>query len=158
MWSAARTEVSSSLLASLITRRVGARKVRTRFIYVGVRVRNMKKSLDFYTKFLGMKSKGSSRIETTKGDVAFLVSDDGSIGIELNHYDSDSPFNAEYSIGESLDHLAFEVKDLDSALRQAKKKGYRVVTEVETKTSRWAYVEDPDGIWIELVSPPGNPF
>ncbi len=131
--------------------------MKAKFVYVGIRVKSMKKSMDFYTKFLGMKDKGSSRIETTKGDVAFLVTEDGSVGIELNHYDSDSPFNTEYSVGESLDHLAFEVKDLDSALRRAKKEGYRVVSEIKTKTSRWAYVEDPNGIWIELVKSASNP-
>lgn len=110
----------------------------------------MKKSVDFYTKFLGMKDKGHSRIQTTKGDVAFLESGDGKVGIELNHYDSDSPFNTKYIVGEGLDHLAFGVEDLDASLKQARKLGYRILTEVKTEKSRWAYVEDPSGIWIEL--------
>jgi lactoylglutathione lyase len=122
----------------------------TKFTYVGIRVKNMKKSIDFYTKFLGMKDTGHSRLEATKGEVAYLVSGDEKIGIELNHYDADSPFNTKYTVGESLDHLAFGVKDLDTALRQAKMSGYKVVQEVKTESSRWAYVRDPNGIWIEL--------
>ena len=121
-----------------------------KFIYAGIRVKNMKKSIDFYTKFLGMKDKGHSRIETTKGDVAYLESADGAVGIELNHYDAKSPFNTKYVVGEGLDHLAFGVKDLDAALRQAKKLGYKMLEEVRTEKSRWAYVEDPNGIWVEL--------
>jgi lactoylglutathione lyase len=121
-----------------------------KFTYVGIRVKNMKRSIDFYTKFLGMKDKGHSRIEVTKGDVAFLESDDGKVGIELNHYDEESPFNKKYVVGEGLDHLAFGVEDLDASLKQAKKLGYRFLKEVKTEKSRWVYVEDPNGIWIEL--------
>ena len=110
----------------------------------------MKKSVDFYTKFLGMKDSGHSRIEVTKGDVAFLESEDGSVGIELNHYDSDSLFNVKYVVGEGLDHLAFGVKDIDVALKLARKLGYKPLKEIKTAKNRWAYVEDPNGIWIEL--------
>jgi lactoylglutathione lyase len=124
--------------------------MKAKFTYVGIRVKNMKKSIDFYTKFLGMKDKGHSRIEVSKGDAAYLESEDGSVGIELNHYDSDSPFNTTYTVGEGLDHLAFIVKDLDAALREAKRKGYKLLKEVRTDKSRWAYVQDPNGLWIEL--------
>lgn len=121
-----------------------------KFVYVGIRVKNMRKSIDFYTKFLGMKDTGHSRIEAAQGDVAFLESGDGNVGIELNHYDAKSPFNTKYVVGEGLDHLAFGVKDLDESLRRAKKLGYKFLKEVKTDKSRWAYVEDPNGIWIEL--------
>lgn len=122
----------------------------TKFTYVGIRVKNMKRSVEFYTKFLGMKDQGHSRIEVARGDVAFLQSNDGEVGIELNHYDSDSPFNTKYAVGEGLDHLAFAVNDLDAAIRQAKKLGYKFLKEIKTDKSRWAYVQDPNGIWVEL--------
>jgi lactoylglutathione lyase len=128
----------------------GSPALEAKFTYVGIRVKDMKKSVDFYTKLLGMKDEGHSRIEATKGDVVFLVSEDSKVGLELNHYDSDSPFNTKYVVGEGLDHLAFGVKDLDAALGQAKKLGYGLVKEIRTEKSRWAYVEDPNGIWIEL--------
>jgi lactoylglutathione lyase len=127
-----------------------ARPLEAKFTYVGIRVKNMEESVGFYTKFLGMADKGRSRIEATKGDVAFLESADGKFGIELNHYDRDSPFNTKYIVGEGLDHLAFGVKDIGAALQEAKLQGHEVVKEVKTEKSRWAYVEDPNGIWIEL--------
>jgi catechol 2,3-dioxygenase-like lactoylglutathione lyase family enzyme len=122
----------------------------TKFTYVGIRVKDLEKSIDFYTRFLGLKDKGHSRIEVTKGDVVFLESGDGKVGIELNHYDSDSPFNTKYVVGEGLDHLAFGVKNLDVVLEQAERHGYRFLKEIRTEKSRWAYVEDPNGIWIEF--------
>ena len=79
-----------------------------------------------------------------------LESSDGKLTLELNHYDRASPYNTKYVAGESLDHLAFGVADLDAALREAKKLGYTHTHEVKTEKSRWAYVEDPNGIWIEL--------
>jgi catechol 2,3-dioxygenase-like lactoylglutathione lyase family enzyme len=110
----------------------------------------MEDSLKFYTKFLGMKDKGHSRIAVAKGDVVYLEGEDGQVGIELNHYDDDSPFNTNYAVGEGLDHIAFGVKNLDTALAEAKKLGYKFAKEIKTEKSRWAYVEDPNGIWIEL--------
>lgn len=70
--------------------------------------------------------------------------------LELNYYPRSSPFYTKYSVGEGLDHLAFGVADLDAALAQAKKMGHPVVKDIKGKKSRWAYIKDPDGIWIEL--------
>ncbi len=124
--------------------------MQAKFTYVGIRVKNLEESADFYTRLLGMKSQGQSRIESTKGDVVYLEPSEGKVGIELNRYDADSPFNTEYVVGEGLDHLAFGVEDLNAALDEAKRLGYKVVAEVKTEKSRWAYVEDPNGIWVEL--------
>jgi len=121
-----------------------------KFTYVGIRVKNMRKSVEFYTGFLGMKDKGRSRIGATKGDVVYLESQEGGVGIELNHYDVDSPFNTKYLVGEGLDHLAFGVKNLDMTLGEAKKLGYKLVQEIKTEKSKWVYVQDPNGIWVEL--------
>jgi lactoylglutathione lyase len=124
--------------------------MKAKFTYVGIRVLDMQKSLDFYTKFLGMKILDRSKIEQTKGEVAVLQCPEGGLILELNHYEKDSPFNTEYVVGEGLDHLAFKVEDLDKALHEARQAGYKVVLEMKAKEGRWAYVEDPNGIWIEL--------
>lgn len=122
----------------------------TKFTYVGIRVKDIDASVNFYTKLLGLKETGRTRIEQTKGNLAGLESSDGKLTLELNHYDKDSPYYMKYVVGEGLDHLAFAVKDLDAALREAKKLGYPTVKQVKTEKSRWAYVEDPNGIWIEF--------
>jgi len=126
--------------------------MRADFTYVGIRVRDMRQSLDFYTKVLGMKVAGESRIQAAKGDVASLQSKDGGFQLELNHYDTDSPHNTPYLVGEGLDHLAFKVDNLDEALRTAESLGYRTKLDMKTESARWAYIEDPNGIWIELFA------
>jgi catechol 2,3-dioxygenase-like lactoylglutathione lyase family enzyme len=49
-----------------------------------------------------------------------------------------------------LDHLAFKVDDSDKALEEARLAGYQTVLEMKADSGRWVYIEDPDGIWIEL--------
>ncbi|MCK4445014.1 MAG: VOC family protein [Thermoplasmata archaeon] len=56
-----------------------------------------------------------------------------------------------YKEGEELDHLAFGVEDLDKALKYLEEKGHPIVLgKCEIEGAEWAYVEDPDGNWIEL--------
>ena len=125
--------------------------MKARFTYVGIRVKDLDRSIDFYEKLLGMRVTDRFKIKQTKGEIANLVSEDKRFILELNYYGKDSPHNTRYVVGEGLDHLAFEVDDLDRALEEARLAGYRTVLEVKTKKSRWAYVKDPNGIWIELL-------
>jgi len=68
----------------------------------------------------------------------------------LNYYGKDSPYYTDYSPGEALDHLAFGVEDLGKALEFCRAGGYKVISEHRSNESKYAYVEDPNGIWIEL--------
>jgi lactoylglutathione lyase len=124
--------------------------MKPKFTYVGIRVTNLQKSVDFYTKVLGMTLVGRGKIEQTKGETVGLASEEGGFILELNHYEKDSPYNTEYVIGEGLDHLAFKIENLDKALKEAQSAGHRTILEIKANGGRWAYVEDPDGIWIEL--------
>jgi len=124
--------------------------MKSKFTYVGIRVMNLQKSIDFYTKVLGMKVKGQSKCDQAKGETVALESEGDSFVLELNFYERDSPFNTKYAVGEGLDHLAFKVANLEKALEEAKNAGHRTILEMKADGSRWAYIEDPDGIWIEL--------
>ena len=124
--------------------------MKSNFTYVGIRVTNLQRSIDFYTKVLGMKVKGRGKIDQTKGETVGLESEKDGFVLELNYYEKDSPFNTKYVVGEGLDHLAFKVDNLEKALEEAKNAGYRTILEMKADGGRWAYVEDPDGIWIEL--------
>jgi len=124
--------------------------MKTKFYYVGIRVMDVQKSIDFYTKLLGMKVINRGKIEQTKGETVALQNEEGGFVLELNYYEKDSPFNTAYTVGEGLDHLAFKVDDLDKALEETREAGYRVILEMQSKEGKWAYIEDPNGIWIEL--------
>ncbi len=121
-----------------------------KFLYTGIRVRDLEASIKFYTDVLGMKVRDRTRIEQTRGEVVTLVSEDNGFPLELNYYDEDSPHATKYTAGEGLDHLAFLVDDIDDAVARMKKFGSGEILRVKTEKSRWAYIEDPNGIWIEL--------
>ena len=101
--------------------------MKSKFTYVGIRVKDLEKSISFYTTLLGMKLKGRSRVEMTKGETASLEAEDGGFILELNYYEKASPYYTEYSAGEALDHLAFGVEDLGKTLEAAKAGGYHVI-------------------------------
>lgn len=124
--------------------------MKTKFVYVGIRVKELQRSIDFYTKLLGMKVVSRHKIEQTKGEIVNLKSENGDFTLELNYYEKDSPYNTEYIVGEGLDHLAFNVDDLDNALEEARLAGHPKILELKSGNTRWAYIEDPNGIWIEL--------
>ena len=130
----------------------GGETMKAKFAYTGIRVRDLEASVTFYTKVLGMKELGRATIAAARGTAVNLVSEDGGPVLELNYYEKGSPFATKYEVGEGLDHLAFETPDLDGAITEAKKAGHPVVQEVRGTTSRWAYIQDPDGIWIELCA------
>lgn len=124
--------------------------MKSSFTYVGIRVTNLQRSIDFYAKVLGMKIKGRGKIDQTKGETVDLESEKDGFVLELNYYEKESPFNTKYVVGEGLDHLAFKVDNLEKALEEAKNAGHKTILEMKADGSRWAYIQDPNGIWIEL--------
>ncbi len=121
-----------------------------KFSYVGIRVKDLDESIAFYGKILGMSLQGRSKIEANKGEVATMSNGKEGFPLELNFYEEDSPYYKKYTVGEGLDHIAFKVDSIDRTLAKAKKAGHKVLKDVRTKTSRWAFVEDPNGIWVEV--------
>ena len=124
--------------------------MKAKFTYVGIRVRNLKKSIAFYTNLLDMKVVDQSKIKHTGGKVVGLQSEKQGFMLELNYYGKESPYYTEYTVGESLDHLAFKVDNLDKTLEEARLLGHQTILEFTSENGRYAYIEDPNGIWIEL--------
>ncbi|MEM0117403.1 MAG: VOC family protein [Conexivisphaerales archaeon] len=123
--------------------------MRAKFAYTGIRVSSMDESISFYTDVMGMKLVRRFKIGETKGEIATLSSEEDEI-LELNWYDRESQFYSDYVVGEALDHLAFRVDSLEAAVNEAESKGYPVKAEIRAGNSRWCYIQDPNGIWIEL--------
>ena len=124
--------------------------MKAKFTYTGIRVRDLDATVRFYTQVLGMTVRSHDAFDITKGTVVDLVDGEGGHPLELNFYEKGSPDDTEYEAGEALDHLCFKVQNLDAAIAEAAKVGHPVIREVRTARSRWVYIRDPNGIWIEL--------
>ncbi|MGA8275443.1 MAG: VOC family protein [Thermoplasmata archaeon] len=127
-----------------------------RFNYTGIRVRDMDKSIRFYTEVFGMTVVEHRQVtEPTSGEVVGLRSPGSEQLLELNWYRAGTRFGPPFTNGEDLDHLGFDVDDLDEALLELKGKGVEVIIrpgEIGAEVGwREAFVLDPNGIWIELL-------
>jgi len=123
-----------------------------RFYYAGIRVRNLPRSLGFYTKALGMKPDHQGTMGHG-GKYVQLVGPRTQMRLELNWYPPGSTYATRYTRGEEADHLAFVVDDVEKAYEDLLKKGAKsVVSPAKAKREQVeVYVKDPDGIWIELL-------
>ena len=126
--------------------------MRYRFYYAGIRVRNLPRSLKFYTKALGMKPDNQGTMGHG-GKYVQLVSPRTQMRLELNWYPPGSAYATRYTKGEEADHLAFVVDDVEKAHEDLVKKGAKsVISPAKAKRDKVeVYVKDPDGIWIELL-------
>ena len=120
------------------------------FIYTGIRVRDLDRSLNFYKKLLGMKI--SRRGKMPHGGLYVALRSPGSKQeLELNWYPKGSRFFGRYRTGEELDHLAFVVDDVESTYKKLVHNGARTAVSPSQSRGTEVYVQDPDGIWIELL-------
>lgn len=128
------------------------------FSYTGIRVRDLDRSIDFYTRILGMHVAFRTKIRKQHGEVALLKSPRGKQRLELNWYEPGTKYATTYERGEGLDHLAFRTPKLSSAIRELKRRGIRIVDRyVGPRGGSWLYIEDPDGNWIEIMGPSNGP-
>jgi len=121
------------------------------FRYTGIRVRDMDRSVDFYTRVLGMHVEWRQNIRETGGKIAVLKSPRGSQRLELNWYPPKG-LHARYRQGDELDHLAFSVRDVDQFLEERKGEVKVVLGPYDEGRDRLAYITGPDGEWIELMA------
>ncbi len=124
--------------------------------YAGIRVTDLEKSLDFYTRLLGLKEerRGQGYLEGDQGvkSVWVLLKDDASGQyLELNWYPPGHVYAVPYSPGEGLDHLGFVVEDVRRTFNELVAQGAEATQTTPDITMGWtAYLKDPDGNWIEI--------
>jgi lactoylglutathione lyase len=127
-----------------------------KLLHTSITVRSMDESLRFYTEVLGLQFERRRTIPENKAEIAFVHDPISGGRIELTHWDGKDQFDA----GEQLDHLAFEVDDLDRFLLRARTKGLRIAKEpfqLGGGSSRLAFILDPNDVWIELIERPRTP-
>lgn len=119
-----------------------------KFIYTGIHVSNLDRSIRFYTKELKMSLLFRAKIRETGGEVAWLKSKGSSQILELNWYPEKYPHGG----SSGLDHLAFQVEDADQAYRELTRRSGGEIRPFDEGKWRLGYITDPDGNWVEIGS------
>jgi lactoylglutathione lyase len=124
------------------------------FLHTMLRVGDMQRSVDFYTRVLGMRVLRTRDVPEHKYSLTFLGfgagNADGSAELELTYNYGVSS----YELGTAFGHLALGVPDVAAACERIRGAGGKVVREagpVKGGITVIAFVEDPDGYKIELI-------
>ena len=122
-------------------------------LHTMLRVRDLDKSIDFYTKFLGMTLLRKREVPEAKYTNVFV-----GYGPEDTHAVLELTYNWEqdedYEIGTAYGHIALGVRgiyDICDKLEAAGVKIPRKPGPVKHGTTHIAFIEDPDGYKIEIV-------
>ncbi|RYU71221.1 lactoylglutathione lyase [Aliivibrio finisterrensis] len=123
-----------------------------RILHTMIRVGNLDKSIEFYTKVMGMDLLRQNTNEEYKYTLAFLGYGDESQGavIELTY----NWGTEEYDMGTAFGHIAIGVDDVYQTCDSIKAAGGNVTREagpVKGGSTHIAFVKDPDGYMIELI-------
>jgi lactoylglutathione lyase len=127
-----------------------------RFLHTMIRVRDLDKSLKFYSDLLGMKVLRQRDYPTGKFTLAFVGygEEAGNTVIELTHnWEQAEPYN----LGTAFGHLAIGVPDVYKTCDQLAAAGVKIPRPAGPMAhggSVIAFIEDPDGYRIELVQRP----
>jgi len=123
-----------------------------KFLHTMIRVRDMDKSIDFYTRHLGMKLLRRDDYPSGEFTLAFVgygeEKDNTLIELTQNWGTDD------YELGDSFGHLAFGVQDIYGVCAALEKEGVPVPRPpgpMKHGTTILAFIEDPDGYKIELI-------
>ena len=125
------------------------------FTHTSIRAGNIDKSINFYTRLMGLKLLSRREIPQNDAEIAFLQDPDGKgARLELTFFRKQKNFvQAEY--GERVfDHIAFEIKDMQETLSVMRKSKVTISDEpykLGPTGPVIAFIEDPDGTLIELI-------
>ena len=123
-----------------------------RILHTMLRVGDLERSLDFYTRVLGMTLLRRKDYPDGRFTLAFVGygPEDAHPAIELTHnWDTDA-----YDLGKGFGHVALGVDDIHAAVERIREAGGKVVREpgpMKHGKTVIAFVEDPDGYRIELI-------
>ena len=124
-----------------------------RFLHTMIRVFNLDKSIDFYSRHLGMKLLRKKDYPGGEFTLAFLGYGDESdhTVLELTHnWGQKEP----YDIGDGFGHVAIGVPDIHKTCDALKKEGVKIPRPpgpMKHGSTVIAFIEDPDGYKIELI-------
>ncbi len=126
---------------------------RFRILHTMIRVRDLDKSLDFYTRLLGMTQLRRKDFPGGKFTLAFVGygGEADHTVIELTHnWDQEEP----YDLGSGFGHVAIGVPDIYATCERLEAEGVAIPRPpgpMKHGTTVIAFIEDPDGYKIELI-------
>ena len=123
-----------------------------RILHTMIRVGDLQRAIDFYTRVMGMKLLRTSENTEYKYSLAFVGYDDetSSSVIELTY----NWGTEQYNHGDAFGHIAIGVDDVAQMCNDVKQAGGKVTREagpVKGGKTIIAFIEDPDGYKIELI-------
>ncbi len=128
-----------------------------RMLHTMLRVGNLKESICFYTKILGMQLLRQTEYPSGRFTLAFVGygSEESNTVLELTHnWDT-----TEYEIGNGFGHIALGVKDIYETCNSIRNNGGNIIREpgpMKHGKTLIAFIEDPDGYKIELIQKKSN--
>jgi lactoylglutathione lyase len=123
-----------------------------RILHTMLRVGDLQRSIDFYTKIMGMQLLRTTDRPEQKYSLAFV-----GYGPENSHAVLELTYNygvSQYEMGGAFGHIAIAVPDAAQACERIRAAGGTVTREagpVKGGTTVIAFVQDPDGYKIELI-------
>ena len=123
-----------------------------RFLHTMLRVGNLQRSIDFYTRVIGMRLLRTTERPEQKYSLAFV-----GFGENPEHAELELTYNygvSSYELGEAYGHIAIAVPDARAACERIRAAGGTVTREagpVKGGSTVIAFVQDPDGYKIELI-------
>ncbi|MBL0533335.1 lactoylglutathione lyase [Aeromonas dhakensis] len=124
-----------------------------RILHTMLRVGDLQRSIDFYTRVLGMKLLRKSENSEYKYTLAFV-----GYGDEKDEAVIELTYNwgvSEYELGSAYGHIALEADNIYGTCEALRAAGAKITREpgpVKGGTTVIAFVEDPDGYKIELIA------
>jgi lactoylglutathione lyase len=123
-----------------------------RFLHTMLRVGDMQRSVDFYTRVMGMQLLRTTDRPEQKYSLAFVgyASNPEQAELELTYnYGVNT-----YDMGGAYGHVALGVEDIYASCEQIRAKGGNITREpgpVKGGGTLIAFITDPDGYKIELI-------
>ena len=123
-----------------------------RILHTMLRVGDLQRSIDFYTRVLGMTLLRKSENSEYKYTLAFV-----GYGDEKDEAVIELTYNwgvSEYELGSAYGHIALEADDIYATCEALRAAGAKITREpgpVKGGTTVIAFVTDPDGYKIELI-------
>ena len=117
-----------------------------RLDHIGIAARDIQKSLDFYINALGLKE--LERLQLVGREYVFVGNDQTRIEIESAPELASVPQNPC-----GLGHMALVVTNLNEIVERVRSHGHKVVVPpIQLRpNSRISFIEDPDGVRIQLI-------